>query len=64
MSALDQAGVKIRPVLAIEDREAARAAVIRGLGTGVVSESASASNERLNTLSVSTALMHICASAA
>ncbi len=50
MSALDQAGVKIRPVMEIKDREAAREAVIRGLGIGVVSESEFASHERLKTL--------------
>lgn len=61
MSALDQAGVKIRPVMEIKDREAVREAVIRGLGIGVVSESEFASHERLKTLRVSDAEMHIYA---
>ena len=61
MSALDQAGVKIRPVMEIKDREAVREAVIRGLGIGVVSESEFASHERLKTLTVSNARMHIYA---
>ena len=61
MSALDQAGVKIRPVMEIKDREAAREVVIRGLGIGVVSESEFASNERLKTLRVSNARTHIYA---
>ncbi len=61
MSALDRAGVKIRPVMEIKDREAVREAVIRGLGIGVVSESEFASHERLKTLRVSDAEMHIYA---
>ena len=61
MSALDQAGVKIGPVMEIEDREAAREAVIRGLGIGVVSDAEFASHERLETLRVSNARTHIYA---
>jgi aminoethylphosphonate catabolism LysR family transcriptional regulator len=64
MSALDRAGVKIRPVMEIKDREAAREAVIRGLGIGVVSECEFASHEHLKTLRVSNARMHIYASVA
>jgi aminoethylphosphonate catabolism LysR family transcriptional regulator len=63
-SALDRAGVKIRPVMEIKDREAAREAVIRGLGIGVVSECEFASHERLKALRVSNARMHIYASVA
>lgn len=63
-SALIRAGVEIRPVMEIKDREAVREAVIRGLGVGVVSESEFAPHERLRALRVTNAEMYTYAYAA
>ncbi len=57
-TAVNRAGVKIRPVMEIKDREAVREAVIRGLGVGVVSESEFAPHERLRALRVTNAEMY------
>lgn len=59
--ALDRAGVAIRTVMEINSREAVREAVIRGLGIGVVAEAEYAPHERLRTLPVIDAEMHVLA---
>lgn len=59
--ALAKAGVGIRTVMEINSREAVREAVIRGLGIGVVAELEYAPHERLRTLPVIDAEMHVLA---
>ncbi len=59
--ALREKGVKIRTAMEINNREAVREAVIRGLGIGVVSRSELAPHERLRALRVRNAQMHVYA---
>lgn len=56
--ARDQHCVKTHTVMEINNREAVREAVIRGLGIGVVSESEFAPHERLRALTVTNADMY------
>lgn len=53
--ALAEAGVTVNPVLEINSREAAREAVMRGFGVGVVSETELAPSPRIRALRVSNA---------
>jgi aminoethylphosphonate catabolism LysR family transcriptional regulator len=57
--ALDQAGVKIRPVMETDTREAIRAAVVQGVGVSVLTwpEAETASHHRLKVLPISNAEM-------
>jgi len=57
--ALEAAGVDIHPVMEINNRDAVREAVIRGLGIGVVSQSEFIPGERLRALRVIDAKMHV-----
>lgn len=57
--ALEAAGVEIQPVMEINNRDAVREAVIRGLGIGVVSQSEFIPGERLRALHVTDAKMHV-----
>jgi aminoethylphosphonate catabolism LysR family transcriptional regulator len=57
--ALQEAGVEIQPVMEINNREAVREAVVRGLGIGVVSQSEFISGEHLRALRVTGARMQI-----
>jgi aminoethylphosphonate catabolism LysR family transcriptional regulator len=50
--ALQRAGVKIRPVIRINSREAAREAVARGMGLGIISEREHAPHPSIHVLSV------------
>lgn len=56
--ARDRHGVKTDTVMEINNREAVREAVIRGLGVGVVSESEFAPHDRLRALTVTNAQMY------
>jgi len=56
-TALDQAGVKVRPVLETNNRDAVRAAVLRGIGIGTLSESEIVGHPRLKALPVTNADM-------
>src|SRR6476620_6905672 len=51
-SALQKAGVKIRPIMETNNREAVNAAVVRGIGIGAISESEIVAHERLKVLSL------------
>lgn len=55
--ALDQAGVKVQPVLETNNRDAVRAAVLRGIGIGTLSESEIVGHPRLKALPVTNANM-------
>ncbi len=55
--ALAEAGVDVNPVMEINSREAAREAVVRGFGIGVVSETELAPSPRIRALRVSDAAM-------
>jgi aminoethylphosphonate catabolism LysR family transcriptional regulator len=57
--ALEKAGVEIEPVMEINNREAVREAVVRGLGIGVVSLSEFIPGEHLKALRVTGARMHV-----
>ena len=57
--AIEAAGVDVQPVMEINNREAVREAVVRGLGIGVVSQSEFIPGERLRALRVSDASMHV-----
>ena len=54
-SALQKAGVKIRPIMETNNREAVNAAVLRGIGIGAISESEIVAHERLKVLSLTNA---------
>ncbi len=56
---LQQAGIKIHEVMEINQREAMREAVIRGLGIGVVSISEFAPHERLRPLKILNAKIYV-----
>lgn len=58
-SALEAAGVEIQPVMEINNRDAVREAVIRGLGIGAVSQSEFIPGERLRALRVTDAKIHV-----
>lgn len=58
-AALAAAGIKVRPVMEINHREAVREAVIRGLGVGVVSQAEFAPHPRLKPLAVVNADMFV-----
>jgi len=49
-AALQKAGVKIRPIMETNNREAVNAAVLRGIGIGAISESEIVAHERLKVL--------------
>jgi aminoethylphosphonate catabolism LysR family transcriptional regulator len=51
--ALYKAGVKIKPIMETNNREAVNAAVLRGIGIGAISESEIVAHERLKVLSLS-----------
>jgi len=53
------AGVEVQPVMEINNREAVREAVVRGLGIGVVSQSEFIPGERLRALRISDAEMNV-----
>ncbi len=55
--ALTEAGVSVNPVMEIGSREAAREAVLRGFGVGVISETELAPSPEIRTLRVSDAEM-------
>ncbi len=55
--ALAEAGVTVNPVMEINSREAAREAVLRGIGIGVISETELAPSPDIGTLRVSDAEM-------
>lgn len=59
--ALKAKGVKIHAAMEINNREAVREAVIRGLGIGVVSQSELAAHERLRALRVRNAELYVYA---
>ena len=56
--ALSQAGVSVNPVMEILSREAAREAVLRGFGVGIVSETEVAPSPAIRILQVSDAEMY------
>jgi aminoethylphosphonate catabolism LysR family transcriptional regulator len=56
--ALDEAGVKVNTVMEINSREAAREAVLRGFGIGVVSETEYAPAPSIKVLPLDTNSMH------
>jgi aminoethylphosphonate catabolism LysR family transcriptional regulator len=49
-AALQKAGVRIRPIMETNNREAVNAAVLRGIGIGAISESEIVAHERLKVL--------------
>lgn len=53
--ALHKAGVRIRPIMETNNREAVNAAVVRGIGIGAISESEIASHNLLRVLSLTNA---------
>jgi len=55
--ALAESGVSVNPVMEINSREAAREAVLRGFGAGVISETELAPSPNIRTLRVSDAQM-------
>ncbi len=55
--ALNEAGININPVMEINSREAAREAVVRGFGVGVISETELAPSPNIRALRVSDADM-------
>jgi len=57
--AIEGAGVEVQPVMEINNREAVREAVVRGLGIGVVSQSEFIPGERLRALRVTDARMQV-----
>ena len=57
--AMEEAGVEIQPVMEINNREAVREAVVRGLGIGVVSQSEFIPGEHLRALRVTGARIHV-----
>ena len=59
--ALADAGVSVHPVMEINSREAAREAVVRGLGAGVVSETELVRSPDIRALRVTNAEMHTSA---
>ncbi len=59
--ALADAGVSVNPMMEINSREAAREAVVRGFGAGVVSETELAPSPDIRVLRVSNANMHTSA---
>ncbi|MCP5156174.1 MAG: LysR family transcriptional regulator [Ectothiorhodospiraceae bacterium] len=56
--AIEAAGVRINPVMEINSREAAREAVVRGFGIGVISETELAPSPSIRTLRVTDAEMY------
>jgi len=56
---INAAGVAVQPVMEINNRDAVREAVIRGLGIGVVSQSEFIPGERLRALRVADAKMYV-----
>jgi aminoethylphosphonate catabolism LysR family transcriptional regulator len=59
--ALARVGVRVRPIMEINSREAVREAIIRGLGVGVVAAPEYAPHESLRTLIVTDADMYVYA---
>jgi aminoethylphosphonate catabolism LysR family transcriptional regulator len=57
--AIEEAGVEIQPVMEINNREAVREAVVRGLGIGIVSQSEFIPGDRLRALRVTDARMQV-----
>lgn len=58
-AALDRAGVKIRPIMEINVREAVREAVARGIGLGAISETEFAPHENIRLLKLTDATIVI-----
>ena len=57
--AIEEAGVEVQTVMEINNREAVREAVVRGLGIGVVSQSEFIPGERLRAISVTDTRMQV-----
>jgi DNA-binding transcriptional LysR family regulator len=57
--AIEVAGVEVQPVMEINNREAVREAVVRGLGIGVVSQSEFIPGERLRALRITDTRMQV-----
>jgi aminoethylphosphonate catabolism LysR family transcriptional regulator len=55
--ALQKAGVKIKPIMETNNREAVNTAIVRGIGIGAISESEIVNHERVRVLNLSNAKM-------